>query len=344
MRRLVLVALLVAMAQTPDARADIAGGRETDRAWPWIAKVSHGRTEAEQNEVGFLCGATLVTSTWALTAAHCVETPEVVAPHLLYLTIGRHNWHDTSQGELIRAKRVLINPGFDVSAQFRGDISGSDVALIELERPAATEGVKIAGPGEEPLWAPGIRATILGWGNHAEGGSYDLMEAQIPIISDADCETRHAAEFDAETMLCASDREQGIGTCSGDSGGPLLVVTRSGAHRQAGVTSWGSSECGEPGKTSAFARVAGPALRDWIAAIVPEAIGRAEPEPPPPPPPVEAPPAPATQSRPPSPAPAAQPKKPSRRTSQRARRRKACLRRAKTRAARKRCVKRYRLA
>ena len=342
MRPLVLIALMVAMAPVPHARADITGGRETDRAWPWMAKVQHGRTEAEQNQVGFLCGATLLTSTWAVTAAHCIEAPEVAEPHLLYLAIGRHSWNDTSQGEMIRARRVLLNPGWDATAQFRGDISGSDVALIELERPAATDGVKIAGPGEEALWAPGVRATILGWGNMESGGSYALREAAIPVIPDDECAAKHPATFEADTMVCASDREQGIGTCSGDSGGPLLVLTRSGAYRQAGVTSWGSDECGEPGKTSAFARVGGPALRDWIASIVPEAIGKAEPAPP-----VEPPPAPAPA---PSPGPAApaqtqtqsQQAQPKKRTSRRstARRRKACLRRARSRAARKRCVAR----
>ena len=46
-------------------QSKIVGGKEAkDRAWPWQAALYYGER--------FICGASLVSPTWLITAAHCV--------------------------------------------------------------------------------------------------------------------------------------------------------------------------------------------------------------------------------------------------------------------------------
>jgi secreted trypsin-like serine protease len=273
MRPLLAATLLVlALAAPPAARASIVGGQETDREWPFMVYLENGRQELELGDTQF-CGGSLVAPTWVLTAAHCLTTLEVSEPGMLVAVNGRRVKSDRSAGRRIQAKRVIRHPKY-------GSINGSDhdVMLVELGAAAPGAPIRIAGPGEEPLWPAGALATILGWGATAEGGSGSdaLKEAQVPLISDADCarDYQGKGDIDPATMLCAGYPEGGTDTCQGDSGGPLIVPASGGGWRQVGVTSWGEG-CARPGLPGVYAEAAGTELRGWIAGIVPEAIAPA---------------------------------------------------------------------
>ena len=273
-----LLALLFALALPASAGAasapSIVGGDETASTWPWMVYLDQGRQEIDLGDNQY-CGGTLIAPTWAMTAAHCI-THESLDPLITTVVIGRHAKSDDTSGERIQAKRILVNPEY----ASRGD----DVALIELERaPENAQPVKIAGPAETGLWTDGTAATILGWGATSEGGSGSdvLKEAQVPIVGDADCGRAYddpSWGWNADIMVCAGYPQGGTDTCQGDSGGPLVVPAPDGAWRQVGITSFGEG-CAEPGYPGVYSEVAGPALRDWVAGYVPEAIGAPAPAP-----------------------------------------------------------------
>ena len=122
-----------------------------------------------------------------------------------------------------------------------------------------------------------------------------LLEAQVPIISDAACDDAYGNEFDPQTMVCAYDGQHD--TCQGDSGGPLLVPDDGGGFVLAGLTSWGYG-CADVGNPGVYTRVGATALNAWIVAR----LGGPSPPPPPPPP---TPPPPTPPPPPPPPASAA---------------------------------------
>ena len=62
-------------------------------------------------------------------------------------------------------------------------------------------------------------------------------------------------------MICAAD--PGKASCSGDSGGPLMVQ-ENGRYVLAGVVSFGKKGCAVPEYPVVFARVT--AQKDWILA------------------------------------------------------------------------------
>jgi secreted trypsin-like serine protease len=142
--------------------------------------------------------------------------------------------------------------------------------LIELARApeAAVTPIQIAAPGEEALYAPGVMATILGWGNTEDGGSSSdvLKEAQVPIVSDEDCGRAYADPswgWTPAEMICAGFPEGGTDTCQGDSGGPMFGRNAAGALRVVGATSFGVG-CARKEYPGVYARVGDATLREWV--------------------------------------------------------------------------------
>jgi secreted trypsin-like serine protease len=129
-----------------------------------------------------------------------------------------------------------------------------------------------------------VLATIAGFGTTSEnaGSAPDQMQfAQVPITTDQYCANAYPnglsntdGSFDAKTMICAGYPQGGTDTCSGDSGGPLLVPVTSGQLRLVGATSFGQG-CAEAGKPGVYARVAEGPIRAFIERFVPDAFAPA---------------------------------------------------------------------
>lgn len=118
-----------------------------------------------------------------------------------------------------------------------------------------------------------------------------LEQATVPIVSDSACDTGapgqgvgYGREFDAVTMLCAGTLDStdsndlnattnGVDTCYGDSGGPMVAMSGTNL-RLIGMTSFGSG-CATRDTFGVYTRVA--AVRDFIAAEPRKPVVRVKP-------------------------------------------------------------------
>lgn len=175
-------------------------------------------------EVGGRCSGVLLHPLLVAYAAHCGERILTVRP---------------AGGGEVAVRRCAAFPGAAVGAL--------DVAYCLLEAPIVTTLTPPATGCELEAVAEGADVTLVGYGPADQGGQFGVRREAAAKVS-AVSETRLSVEA------------EGIGTCLGDSGGPVYV-TVNGARRVAGIAS-----ASAPGPCEAhvshFAPLA-PAL-DWM--------------------------------------------------------------------------------
>jgi Ca2+-binding RTX toxin-like protein len=232
-------ALLVGAAG--GANAIVNGTQSAPNARPYQVSLQSGG--------GHYCGGSIIDSTTIVTAAHCMEGETVAG------TTVRAGVTDATSpaGQDIGLSAITTHPRYDTEEL-------ADIAVLKLAEPltfdSSVQPIPLATAAQVDAATTGV---VSGWGAVSEDGegSDQLLEAEVPMVSDQEC--AFDLGTDAVTEVCAGGT--GTDTCSGDSGGPLAIPTESGL-ALAGVTSWGDG-CGgtTPG---VYADV--PGLTAWINA------------------------------------------------------------------------------
>jgi trypsin len=285
--RTLLATTALALTLCAPAQAVVGGKPVPPGQFGYVANVRVGGA--------FGCSGTLIAPQWVLTAGHCgsatgslsnglVPTSAAWPPEAYDIVLGSV-WADGHGGEEHAVTQVVVDSDYFVT-----NGSGNDVTLMNLDTPSRIAPLKIAALGERDSWRAGVPATIAGFGTTSESasGPPDQMQyAQVPITTDAYCASAYPGgvstvsddgAFDAKTMLCAGYPQGGTDTCEGDSGGPLLVTVAPGEARLVAATSFGNG-CAKPGKPGVYARLAEGPIRDFIHAVVPEALASEPPRP-----------------------------------------------------------------
>ena len=253
-----LVLALLALIALPASASAIVGGETTDRDFPHMAAMEY--RESGEEAWDLRCGGSLIRPDVVLTAAHCVDAEDggtLPAERFRFLLGTKRR---SADGERLMATQIVEHPAWDDT-----DGRSGDVALVKLERDSE-QGRPIALASDGSRWEPGDIAVVTGWGTEFYGSPTvpdDLKEAEVPIVSDDDCETsyRFTLGFDPETNVCAGNLIGGEDSCQGDSGGPLQVASGDG-WQLVGVVSYGLG-CAFPTQYGVYAEAAG-GLRGWI--------------------------------------------------------------------------------
>jgi secreted trypsin-like serine protease len=234
---------------------------------PFQSKIYFGdeATEGEYPHQAFVessigaCGGSLITRTEVLTAAHCTEGLELV-PQDFTVRLGSRDLNRTQAFDVAE---------IDQHDSYNPVTLENDLSILTLGTAVPWRPLRVINTTETALWDPGDIATIVGWGEKEDETFPDILnDAQVPMISDADCDDHYEdgvppEDYYPATMVCAgsgTSADPDTDTCQGDSGGPLMVDDGA-AFALIGVTSWGG-ECGEgPG---VYARVGSDPLNDWV--------------------------------------------------------------------------------
>ncbi len=245
---------VAAAAQAPAQPSPrIVNGTLATRDWP---------AQGYLNANGSLCGGTLVSGRWFLTAGHCRTSTN---PAQYTITLGRADIDQATAADRYAVDIVQRNDAY------AGSPPRNDTMLLHISNPVAPPQtpLPIVTTADNGLWAAGTAATVIGWGKDGAGNlQKQLRETQVPIIDDPTCATIWSTSFDPATMVCAGG---GVSdTCGGDSGGPLMVPGQ-GGFVLAGVTSWGSTTCATKDTPGVYARLGAPALNQWLRARIPTA-------------------------------------------------------------------------
>ncbi|XP_063244368.1 trypsin 3A1-like [Bacillus rossius redtenbacheri] len=228
----------------------IVGGSETTiQKYPFA--VTLWRSDLEYYPEWNMCGASIISSQWVLTAGHCTTGRDAKA---LFIRAGSTNKNNGTKYEV---EKFVVHPKFfehqDGSADF-------DISVIKLKTPVQfSRSVKAASlPSASTVVSTGTMLTVIGWGStHELGGTVDVLrEVSVPVVSTEECTADYGKDINNATMICAGYRRGGKDSCQGDSGGPLVLGST-----QVGVVSWGGG-CAEARQPGVYTRVAN--FRDWI--------------------------------------------------------------------------------
>lgn len=246
---------LIGNQQSVDQNRIIGGSVTEAGSWPSQVAIY----TLENGDFTFICGGSVLNSTFVLTAAHCCFEEGGTHGSLMYILAGVHDLtmpdHYWQERTVIRA---ITHPDFDRMSKYWS----SDIAILELESPLEfSERVKPAllpQRGQELTLASW--ATVIGWGRGEPGvKTKALREAQIQISIPELCPT----EQNHHKLICAGGLN--AGTCRGDSGGPLMVKEDDEQWYLFGITAYGVDPCGI-GFGSVYTKVA--FFIDWIEHIL----------------------------------------------------------------------------
>ncbi|XP_046967304.1 trypsin-1-like [Vanessa cardui] len=213
----------------------VGGGAVTPGEFPWLAAV--------KRDGKLICGATVVARDHLITATHCVY--EVEASRLTVL-VGEHDVNK-SRSEGIRVSHVFQHPDFN---RYTYD---NDIAVLRLAEPIPDNLYRPACLPDDEDTLAGVDAVVSGWGSTIEKGppSNIPMKAQVQIWSQEECRgAGYGRRKVTPRMLCANAPERD--SCTGDSGGPLLMAQPH--YTIVGIVSWGRG-CARQGYPGVYARV-----------------------------------------------------------------------------------------
>ncbi|XP_044243563.1 coagulation factor XI isoform X4 [Ursus arctos] len=155
-------------------------------------------------------------------------------------------------------QEIIIHDQYEVAE------SGYDIALLKLETAINYT------DAQRPICLPskGDRNVIYtdcwvtGWGYRKLRGKIQntLQKANIPLVTNEECQIRYRRHKITNKMICAGYKEGGKDACKGDSGGPLSCKHNEVWHL-VGITSWGEG-CGQRERPGVYTNVV--KYVDWI--------------------------------------------------------------------------------
>ncbi|XP_044160578.1 serine protease 33-like [Bufo gargarizans] len=242
----------------------VGGSNANDGEWPWQVSL--------QYEGNHICGGTLISNQWVMTAAHCVEWTSDYDSFSVVL--GMYQLNTPSFHEIqLYLDEVIIHP------DYIGVLTRGDIALLKLSAPVSytpyIQAVRLPDetsnfPCGLDCWTTGWGATDSGWGNE----NLTLQEVEVPLIDHVTCDQLYHvwSSVNASTIIihdyqiCAGYLDGKKDSCQGDSGGPLVCKVQ-GSWYQVGIVSWGEG-CGSPYRPGVYSLV--PNYQQWIQQYVPD--------------------------------------------------------------------------
>ncbi|KAH0615940.1 hypothetical protein JD844_026610 [Phrynosoma platyrhinos] len=278
----------------------IIGGKNSLRGgWPWQVAL---RLKSSHGDGRLLCGATLISSCWVLTAAHCFKRYGNNTRNYVIRVGDYHTLVPEEYEEEIGVQEIVQHK------EYTPDSSDYDIALVRLEGPeeqCARFSTHVL-PACLPLRRERPQKTapncyITGWGDtddpSLQGKSFQyclffsewrvqcqvrdvdvsmsdfagraysrtLQQAAVPLLPKRVCEERYHKRFTGR-MLCAGNLQdqKRVDSCQGDSGGPLMCERRGESWAVYGVTSWGYG-CGVKDSPGVYTKVS--SFIPWIRSI-----------------------------------------------------------------------------
>uniref|UniRef100_A0A182J325 Uncharacterized protein n=1 Tax=Anopheles atroparvus TaxID=41427 RepID=A0A182J325_ANOAO len=202
-----------------------------------------------------LCGGSVLTNNYILTAAHCVVGTAGILATGGTAIMGAQN-RNVNEPEQQRIR--FSGPGVIPHPQYTSATIRNDIAVVRLDSPitftARIQPVRLPARSDTRQFG-GFLGTVSGFGRTSDASTATsdvVMFTTNPVMTNADCIASWNTALIQPQNVCLSGAD-GRSACNGDSGGPLAV--QDGGSLQIGVVSFGSAGGCSIGMPSVYARV-----------------------------------------------------------------------------------------
>ena len=207
-----------------------------------------------------VCGASMLTSFFVLTAAHCCK--EMKPMRNFIVNTGLRDIRKTAEQQST-IRKIVMHKDFSLAPSLKNDICvlELDTRIVETPTVKFIDLISPAGFKKLPSNPTCKQLTVIGFGyqyfRSARGNIDEEPEgphnpsvqcAELGLVGKAECQEKF--ENISDTVFCAADKSRmGKDACQGDSGGPLLCDGT-----QVGIVSAGYG-CGEIDIPGFYSRV-----------------------------------------------------------------------------------------
>ncbi|CAH2049567.1 unnamed protein product, partial [Iphiclides podalirius] len=241
-----------------EEQSRIVGGSQavTHSSFPYqagiIATLTTGWTS--------ICGGALISNSRILTAAHCWWDGQSQARRF---TIVLGSLRIFSGGVRVETTEVVTHPSWNTN-EITHDIAVVKIPAVDFNN--EIQSIPLPTISEVNENFAGLTGTASGYGKTSDAQSSfptttTLHHVSVSIIANSVCQKSFNVPIHG-SHLC-TDGARGVGTCDGDSGGPLTVVWRN-RRILVGIVSFGLGNGCQRGYPSVYSRVT--AFWTWINA------------------------------------------------------------------------------
>lgn len=231
----------------------MSGQPAATNQFPWQVSI---RAKLGQNNA--LCGGSLISANWVLTAGHCTNG-------MSDFIVGMGSNNLNQPAIRVPASRVIQHPQYN-PYNLNNDISVLQLAS-SVSLSTSIQAIRLPRQSQQSQAFFGSIAIASGYGITVDGGSVSnqLNYVHISVISNYECMLMYGQDVIIFSTLCGRGTNNTMqSTCSGDSGGPL-VLNEGGIYTQIGVVSFVSNRGCASGLPSGYVRIS--QYLQWISSV-----------------------------------------------------------------------------